>query len=766
MRVTMRRFLFKDRRPGLYRPLRWQADTSRTPIEHLVEYLLTGSVAPHAPAETEEIAAQVLYSDLKDLHVVVLGGGTGLSTVVGGNSQMPDWPDHPSAGLKQEFPRLHSIVCTTDDGGSTGLLLKSLPMIGVGDLRKTLLSSILPQNLRRKYELSEQDTRLLIRFIHHLFNYRFPPETSGFEMIRDPLKAVPSKLRYACPAPLAEALRAFGACISPGGPGPIVPPAGHAFGNLILTAAIFKAAHHRADRPPGLREIQSGIDTIAALIGAPPGRIHAATATPGQLKFRYANGVEVYGQSKSSKARRNSPVERIAVDFWREPTVSETLRRVIREADLILYAPGSLYTSTMPILQLAPIVDSIRANRKALKILGANSWIQEGETDISYKNEARGFLVSELIEAYDRNIAGGIAGMFDVVLSANLEHIPGNILRNYALEGKSPIHLDRAQVEAMGVRAVEATLFSPEFKESMRPIHHDARRFALAVRTLLYADRHLQKTKAYALRRPGSGKGPTTKPKAEPPRQTAPARRVPLPCEYLHSVQRCLDGKRFEPETLKDFLLDLAWENRDIDPAHLEFFRGARVIPGGEWDRSTDWDNVLGYYDPEDRHIKLHKDLLSNPSRLREDFLIALGESLLGRYIEKRRWTEHYGARCYEITLRPAGERESFLNDVQMRSYLRLARMIPDAADDRVYRIMINSDGGFLPPGLLFGLVYAWYLSGSGLTMEYEMNLLRRSPKDLIPLHARDRERKEALVSFFRTEVFGHKDPQPLAAKK
>ena len=83
--------------------------------------------------------------------------------------------------------------------------------------------------------------------------------------------------------------------------------------------------------------------------------------------------------------------------------------------------------------------------------------------------------------------------------------------------------------------------------------------------------------------------------------------------------------------------------------------------------------------------------------------------------------------------------------------------MMPDPNSDRIYRITINADGGFLPPGLLFGLLYAWYLTGRGLTMEYEMTLLKWPFKSLIPLHARDRIRKEALVTFFRTDVFGHK---------
>ena len=39
--------------------------------------------------------------------------------------------------------------------------------------------------------------------------------------------------------------------------------------------------------------------------------------------------------------------------------------------------------------------------------------------------------------------------------------------------------------------------------------------------------------------------------------------------------------------------------------------------------------------------------------------------------------------------------------------------------------------------------------------MEYEMSLFRWPLKNLIPLHAKDRIRKEALVRFFRTEVFG-----------
>jgi hypothetical protein len=233
-----------------------------------------------------------------------------------------------------------------------------------------------------------------------------------------------------------------------------------------------------------------------------------------------------------------------------------------------------------------------------------------------------------------------------------------------------------------------------------------------------------------------------------------------LLCKYLDTVTRILSEKDFRPAMLRHFMLDLAWENRDIRPSHLMFFRGVRVISAPRWNRSTEWDNVLGYYDPQDRILKLHKDLLANPARLREDLLIALGESLLGQYIQQRRWIDQYGARCFEIVLRPTAQRECFLTDAQIRAYLRLARMTPDPSDDHVFRIVINNDGGFLPPGLLFGLIYSWYLCGSGFTMEYEMTLLRWPLKSLIPLHARDRIRKQALVTFFRKEIFGHTDDE------
>lgn len=732
-----------------------------------MEVVLRGGASDSSLAsDLREKARAVLSFETRDTRAVVLGGGTGMSTVVGGNSQNSDWPDHSSVGLKQAFPRLDVVVCTTDDGGSTGKLLRQLPMIGIGDLRKSCLSLILPERLGRTYGIEHDAIHGVLRLIQQVFNYRVPDADHGFRLLKDPLLAAGPGLRRACPKPLASALRSLGTYLSPSGRGPTIRPAGHCLGNLLLTAAVFRAAGGGTHRAPGLAAIRAGLDDIARLLGAVPSRLHAATATPGQLKFLYANGVEVYGQSKAGKARRGFPVERLTAEYARRPTTGKAVGQAIAEADLIVYAPGSLYTSMIPLLQLEPIVDAIRSNRKALKVLAANFWNQEGETDISPGHEGRGYLVSELVEAYDRNVPGGAQGLFHIVLASNLEHLPGDILRNYALEGKRPLRLDRSHVEAMGFRAVEAQLFSPDKIELSTVIQHDPESFALALRTLLYAREHPRwVTRDPRHRRPERRECGAVRRTQGLTFRRQRHRGLAL-CEYLASVKRALESKRFVPGLLKEVLVELAWENRDIHPSHLHFFEEARVIPARSWDRSTEWDEVSGYYDPGDRCLKLHERLMKEPERLKEDLLVALGESLLGRYIERRAWAQgagvaHGSARCYEIRLRPVRARECLLNDKQLRRYLELARMIRDPANPLVYRLTINNNEGFLPSGLLFGLMYAWYLNNSyGGVMEYEMSLLRWPPRSLIPHQAKERFRKQVLVEFFREEVFGHAPDQ------
>ncbi len=506
-------------------------------VEQLLEAVISG-IAPRGSdkGSISRLAHEASTFPCRNIRVVAFGGGTGLSTVVGGNSQLDDWPDNPFLGLKQEFPNLDVVVCTTDDGGSTGLLLQQLPIIGIGDMRKLLLSLILHDELQATYGLGEIETRQLVRLIHFIFNHRFPDNRNDSRYVSNPLLIVPESMRKSCPKPLEGLLRSLGQYVAPRGDGPTIKPGGHCLGNLLLMAAIFREAPNRGDHPPDLSALEKGLDTIARAIGVRPGRLHPATPTPGQLVLRYSNGVAVRGQRKAAWCRRDFPIDCVAVEFFGDPVVNQSLCRTIREADLIIFAPGSLYTSIMPILQLPAIVRAVRENDKALKILGANFWIQEGETDISRRGRNRGFYVSELVEAYEQNVPGGAGGLFDVVLSANLEHVPGNVLSNYALEGKSPIYLDRNRVERFRVLPIEATIYSRQRLRVAQVMHHDPRKFALAVRALVFAHQQFN-LKGEAFSGPGS-------PQPSPDCELA---HPPVLCAYRKTVNRALAAKRFSP---------------------------------------------------------------------------------------------------------------------------------------------------------------------------------------------------------------------------
>ena len=704
---------------------------TRSSLEHWVEGVLSRladdpRAAGRAPSKAR---------------VVVLGGGTGLSTVLGGNSSLAAWVDRPPAGLSCEFEHVQVGVCTTDDGGSTGELVRRLPMIGIGDLRKVMISMIDREALARRHGPDPSVLKILRQVFLHRFGERAPRR----EELRDPVRVLEPALRKACPPALRAALAALTAGLSPGLEERLRVP-GHCLGNLLLAAAI-----HRGARKPGIspsrRQMEAGLAAVAEVLGVPAGRVHAATAAPGSLIYEYANGVVATGQARAARARRGCAVRRVRISFAAEPRADPGLVEQLRKADLIVYAPGSLYSSMLPVLLTPGVVEAIRANRRAVKILGANLWIQEGETDMSFREESRGFWVSELIEAYGRNIPGGVAGLFDVALATSLDTVPGSIIRNYALEDKHPIHLDRARVAALGVLPVEASLFSNDRWQRDSMIHHDPARFAAAIRTVYEG---LSGRGSRRARQKRGGGSPA--PGAEPRLLTGPSASA-----RMAAIGAALSRKAIRPVSLRKAVEDFLWAHPDVLPEHLAYFQGIQVVPESRWKRSREWDNVLGYYDPDARQIMLHAQALKETETLEANFAVALGESLLGRYIARKQWLDDSrgGCRVYEIELRPAAERETFLPDSSLRTYLRAAQMSPRAGDPLRHWRPVAKGMGFLPCGILFGLVFAWYLDNAHVpALDFEMQMLQWPATRLLPYQVRARARHRELVRFFREEVF------------
>ena len=112
--------------------------------------------------------------------------------------------------------------------------------------------------------------------------------------------------------------------------------------------------------------------------------------------------------------------------------------------------------------------------------------------------------------------------------------------------------------------------------------------------------------------------------------------------------------------------------------------------------------------------------------------------------------------RIYQIALRPPAERQCYLNEDDLHRYLELARVNQSLLDPMRYTRLVNGQEGFTPPGLLFGLLYAWYLDNRfAAHIEDKMAILKMDVPDMIPEQVNVSSRRRRLVDFFRSTVFG-----------
>ena len=756
-------------------PLDFLAKGSET--ERVISLVLGEVVPPGTPGlkrKWQQLSGALRDFDVTDLTVVVLGGGTGLSNIVGGDSRRPEWGHTPFTGLKEVFPNLHSIVCVTDDGGSTGEILKDFPLVALGDLRHVLLSSICKTTLKNKYQLDDQAALSVAAGLHTLFNYRFishpgfarqllADSTTDLDLFPASLNEYISELikRLFSDQRMTQALKRP-----------------QCLGNLLLAAAIYTnlpttlaALESAASRKQVRAATMKGLSELSLAIGAGPQSVLPCTTTSAQLQVLYANGVLVTSECKSGTARRGYPVGRALVEFSDDPLLPDEVVKLVRKADVIIMAPGSLYSSIIPILQVPGLADLIRQNKTALKLLVANIWVQKGETDATRDAPERKFYVSDLILAYDHNISGGIQGLFSHVLTLDLADIPGSVLQNYAIEEKEPIYLDHSRVRELGLEPIETYIFSRELLQQRNVIQHDPASLSLVIKVLcgLRAGGFLSIPADYKLL-PFSRKF------------SANVRSDHMtPCLRYEEIQKKLETIDLklltqESRNVKEMpanarlalfqrIVEIIWRHPDIHPDHLTFISGVCLIDTNCWKRCQEWDNVFSFYDPKDGYVKIRRDQSEDANQLEMAFLVGLGQSLLGNYAEEKRLEdvsfqgENVG-RIYCMTVKEEHRLSCFFSAAELDVFLQLCRMYPSREQKRLYARVVNGEEGFTPPGLLFGLVFAWYLDNRfAPNIDYKMSIMKHELSYLIPEQVRIVGRREQLIRFFRENVFRRQLP-------
>jgi uncharacterized cofD-like protein len=717
----------------------------RNLVEKLIELVLVGPppAPPHITAALEDMASTLCQVDTADLRVVVLGGGSGLSTVLGGDSRHGNWPLNPFQGLKNIFPRTTSVVCITDDGGSTGELLKDLPIIALGDIRHVLLSAVSRKTLAETYGLGNEECRRTAAVLHSLFNARYSNRPGSVNELLDGCLSLSG-----LPPAMADGLHALLAALFADARLRPLLQRPHCLGNLLLAAAIYQGT----DQGPAVSsaDLLAGINRLAQLIGARQGAVLPCSTTPAHLRVLYSNGVVVSGENKTATVRRNTAIDRVFVEFVDEPLVPPEVLTAIAAADIIVFAPGSLYTSLIPVLQVPGLAGAVRGNDHALKILVANLWIQKGETDLVLEEPRRRFYVSDLINAYHRNIPGGVADLFEQVMLVGLQDIPGNILQSYAVEEKVPIYLDRGKVWQMGFAPVEARIFS-ETALKERKVQHDPAALAKAVKIIWAVRGHIPrevKAKLPPAYRIGHAAGPE--------RLTRDRRRQLF---VLRIAGWEIDAG------IREHLEEIFWRHADIRLEHLDQVAGMELVRPDRWQRSMRWDSVFSYYDPADSLIKIREDALAGAAVFEGAFLVALGQSLLGNYAAAKETLplEQDGVRLgkvYRLTLQPEASRRCYFSPEELARFLRMVRMNQADGNPLLYTRLISGTEGFTPPGMLMGLIYAWYLdSRYASNIEYKMAITRIPMTGMVREQVRMLNRRMDTIDFFRKIVFRHTSP-------
>src|SRR5690606_27960310 len=184
---------------------------------------------------------------------------------------------------------------------------------------------------------------------------------------------------------------------------------------------------------------------------------------PVVLAAEYADGSRTRGESQLPRAGKR--IRRVALEPPDVQPLAEAVR-AIREADVIVLGPGSLYTSILPNLLVPGIADAIRRAR-AMRVYVCNVMTQPGETD--------GYQASDHLRAIIEHAGPGIV---DYVI-LNSGRVPHALAEKYRREGAYPVVNDLPAIEALGVVPVARSLIS-----HADVARHDPERLAMAVRDL------------------------------------------------------------------------------------------------------------------------------------------------------------------------------------------------------------------------------------------------------------------------------------------
>ncbi|MCA1723424.1 MAG: YvcK family protein [Thermomicrobia bacterium] len=230
---------------------------------------------------------------------------------------------------------------------------------------------------------------------------------------------------------------------------------GHSFGNLFITAMVDVTGDFE----------QAVLESSRIL--AVRGTVFPSTLENVQLHGIAEDGTELRGESEIGRAHG-----RIRKVFLQpeDPQGYVPAVRAIWDADMIVFGPGSLYTSVIPPLLVGDIKQAIKNNATAIKVYVCNVATQPGETDH--------FDALAHVRALQEQIGKRV---FDYVLVNTNFESKDKIKPEWRVDA---VDAERLQQEArlLGVEIIEADVIS-----AASPLRHDPQKLAMALMQLYAA---------------------------------------------------------------------------------------------------------------------------------------------------------------------------------------------------------------------------------------------------------------------------------------
>lgn len=361
-------------------------------------------------------------ANLLPQNVVIIGGGTGSSTVV------RSFTDNPLTG-----EGVTAIATTFDDGGGTGELRKvyaELP--AVGDIRQCLaaMSGLSPRALRgmaHRFDAGELSDSLNLK--------------------------------------------------------------NQTVGNLNLAGYIKDALKHG-------ETFTTALETLGELFQA-KGRVVPPSDDIRTLVFDLPDGTRIYGEHNAEEAeipsfkgadisflkgrREGYESERAARAAIEPAAISEQADAAIRDADLVVLAPGDLYTSVGPNLAVSGMKQALKAAKTVMMISNL----------MNRKYQTSGFKTADYVQELERiiGVKAGEAHLIHRVIYNN-QRLDPEALKEQAKDGSHPVRPDVKGLKAAGYMVRGFDLLSrervaidplDELGPSRSQIRHDPARVLAAI---------------------------------------------------------------------------------------------------------------------------------------------------------------------------------------------------------------------------------------------------------------------------------------------